>query len=191
SVNNEFLVTLRGDYGATWDGDIEVRRVVLKLYRDRYSSVFFFSTTANDVKLPLVLGRKIILEDITFDYSLFPSSTNVAIPVSFGDRAKNDNGDRYMIPSMISMKNIKVVGRTKGIKLLTSGTTFGEFKTEKSGSIEGDYVRPNVNIYVENVDSDELDTITCSDSINYESEYYPVIDFNLRNSPRIDVNVGN
>lgn len=154
-IGTEFI-HLRQDYGARWIGDIDIKKCRLVIDDGTKDVAVFHSNPANfDYKYPIGYGRSIKIEDFTLDFSNFPISTSVARMMSIASFSKTTNGSRLIFPNHIEFKNIKVVGRNKGIRIVEIKNP-ASYDLLKEGSYDGHKLVPNCFMHFENIQSEKV-----------------------------------
>lgn len=185
---NTFL-NFRRDYGAKWDGNIRITGCTLKPVRNGVASIIYQQMMDFDYQYPIGHGRSIKIQDFTIDYRAAPNSSSTCWLIHTVNFSKIENGDRLFFPSFVEIRNIRVVGREKGIRLFELPAP-GDFHVDRTGSYDGVQLRANShwifdNIQLENTPLDKPTDPSKShlrlggtSKINYADEHalYPKIE---------------
>ena len=145
------LVNFRRDYGAKWDGNIDIRGCTLKPSSNGRVAVLSYQPSNFDYQYPIGFGRSINIQDLRIDYSAAPESTNVCRLMDIVPFSKTDNGTRLFFPNQITFRDISVQGRQKGVRLIRIPNP-QHYEIAREGSYDGDQLTPNCTIICDNVD---------------------------------------
>ncbi|HLS27138.1 MAG TPA: hypothetical protein VK041_00695 [Opitutales bacterium] len=197
---NHFL-NLRRDYGAKWDGDIRLNGCKLKPTSNGVVSIIYQRPANFDYQYPIGVARSIQITDLTVDYSAAPNSTATCWLINTVNFSKTNNGDRLFYPDFAEFRNIRVVGREKGIRLFELPAP-GDFEINRKGSYDGVQLRANSRLIFDNIQLEELHPENPDDASNahlrlggaskieYADEHalYPQIEF--KNCENLNVYLG-
>ena len=164
SVDRFIFLELRGDYGAHWDGNITIKNC--KLFGDLLSEdhqIILHHQNGEEFGFPLVFGQNIKVENFTFDYTALPTQDKAAHLINYRNPVTPTkylyNDKLITLPENIEMKNIHVIGRTKGVKLFNLRYPH-LYQTGKlnSRTVTRNHVslKTNANYQFENIDVDKL-----------------------------------
>ena len=153
--DNHFL-DFRRDYGAKWDGNISIRNCRLRPSRDWESSVVRSVAADFNYGYPIGMGRNIFVENFVVDYRAVPESAKACWLIRSSDFSQSKDGDRSFFPISIVFKNISVLSRSKGVKMIHIPDP-GGFRLEKEGEFDGAVYRANAFLHFSNIDLDTED----------------------------------
>lgn len=165
TVDGWTYVNFRGDYGSTWNGDINIDDATLRINGDGSPNILYFSPSGTaDYGYPVIYGHRVIVENFTFDFSAKPNNDQEALLVRYG-LARKTGTERIALPEFMSFKNVTTT-REKGVRLLDIQTP-SEFRThEKSSYVLKtgfNNIKPNATYIFENVKTTSTPTSTYAD----------------------------
>lgn len=146
------FIQFRNDFGSRWDGDIRIRNCRLVVADGAAESMFLFYNTANfNYKYSLGYGRTIQVEDIVIDYTNTPAPDGISTLMKTATLSRTTNGDRLQFPVRLEFRNVTVVGREKGVRLMRIFFP-GTYYVAKAGGYDGKQLTTNCTIRFENID---------------------------------------
>ena len=122
------LLSLRSDYGSTWDGDIIIRNCTLKAYpgSKELSIVNGINDGSHDFGYPCQLPSSITVDGLVIDDSQITDTEKYTGPTvlsSFGRKASQEEPFPFGTECKITLKDVSVTsGRT--LKLVTNPEAF-------------------------------------------------------------------
>jgi len=185
SCSGQSFLSFRSDYGSRWNGDITIRNSTFKVNSDRKSlAILSFAPRDFDYKYPIRFGRKIIIEDFKIDFSSRKSLDATCWVMRVPEFSEMDHGENIKIPDQIQFENIGVVGREKGVRLITLGDQRG-YRVDKKGGYADAVLRTNASYIFSNVELEDLSNednqyhfeIGNSDLALSEYSLYPSVQF--------------
>jgi hypothetical protein len=147
------FITLRGDFGSTWEGDVKIKNSRLICADGTTSSrlKLFYTDITNDWDYghDIRLFNSIEVDGFVFDFTGKNNPGEVQALIWYG---VPNAANKVYIAEDIKFKNIKVKGRTKGISAINISNAHAV--TSKNTGVDGDFdtFKPTANIYIENVD---------------------------------------
>ncbi|MDF2713086.1 MAG: hypothetical protein K0R28_11 [Paenibacillus sp.] len=149
------FIQFRNDYGSRWDGDIRIRNCRLVVADGMAESMFLFYNTANfNYKYSLGYGRTIQVENIVIDYTNTANPDGISTLMKTATLSRTSSGDRLQFPVRLEFRNVTVVGREKGVRLMRIFFP-GTFYVAKAGGYDGKQVTANCTIRFENIDCEK------------------------------------
>lgn len=186
SCSGSMFVNFRSDYGSKWDGDITITNSVFKVKWDLNNiSILNFAPRDYDYKYPIRFGRNIRIENFKVDFSGVEQKEATCLIMRVPSFSEMKHGDRILFPNSINFENIQVVGREKGLRLLTLADQ-GGYKVDKKGGYQRNVLHSNVSFNFNNIQLEDLSdekyqfhfTIrTSNKEILKENSLYPSITF--------------
>lgn len=145
--HSDSLVTLRSDYGGTWDGDIYIKNII-HYPKSSFSIINANTNLAYDFGVKLCYGRNMVMvEDYVVDTGATLTSTLIDSTVSTTDNVQ----DYYLAKSFI-FRNIKSVNNDLTLYLFNQ---LSSLTCEAQGSVatigQRVHVTPNTSITIDNV----------------------------------------
>ncbi len=144
------FVNFRRDYGAKWDGNIEIRGCRLKPSGNGRVSVLSYHPDDFDYQYPIGLGKTIRIEDLIIDYSAAPNSTAPCWIMHNVPFSKTANGARLFFPTHIEFRNILVQGRPTGVRLLRLPAPH-HYHLRSEGAYDSSQLLGNCRMIFENI----------------------------------------
>lgn len=186
---NTFL-NFRQDYAATWEGDIRVKNGRLVATNSGEQKALFFDMSDFDHKLTQTLGRTIDIDGFVFDYRGV-TNTSPAKLIKVPTFSKRTDGGRVEFPSSVTIKNVSVLGRDKGVRIIDIMDPTSFKLKNKGGYVPFESVKTNSRLLFENIELEDSTDLISQDTtalvffINgvatkaYEDEYalYPYVEF--------------
>ncbi len=151
---NQF-VNFRQDYGAVWDGDINIRNSRLLPVSEGETAVLYNLPSNFDYGYRVGAARTIKIEDFTVDYSAVPNSISTCWLMALVPFSISEKGSRLFFPHDATFCNILVTGRGQGIRLLKIIQPAG-YDLERDGSYDGVRVQPNSRLFFENIQLEKI-----------------------------------
>ena len=151
--NNEQYVLFRNDYGAIWNGKIQIDNGVFNVLKSTpLVKILKFSDIRNDFNYidELSVGSEIIINDFKFNFADVESVRNTCL-IDLPTFAESDY-HKIKFPSLIDIKNV-TTNRTKGVTLMIVPSN--KYKMSKKNDISSDYMRHNATMIFENIQTDE------------------------------------
>lgn len=149
---SRFFVNFRTDYGAKWDGGIYIRNCRFKPPVSPTAAVMYFIPQNVKYGYPIGLAHSIHVENLKIiqpEHSSTPPCWMIYAPPF----SKTKEGVRLFFPRDIIMKNIRVEGGRKGVRIMKLKDPEQFFVKDKPG-ITG---IPNSQILLEDIDLEPLD----------------------------------
>ena len=150
------FIGFRSDYGSKWDGRIRLRGCTLKPVSNGGVSVLGYGMRDVDYKYPIGYARSVAIEDLTIDYSAAPGSEGQCWLMSTREFSQTQAGARLFFPTSIEFRDIRVVGRDQGVRLIRIPRP-QHYDLGHPGGYDGARLAANCRIDVENV---QLETLT-------------------------------
>ena len=151
--NNEQYVFFRNDYGAKWDGKIEIKNGVFNvLVSTPLVKILQFSNIRNDFNYidGLSVGSEIIIKGFKFNFTDVKSVRDTRL-IDFPSFAESTY-HKIKFPSLIEIKNV-TTNRVKGVTLMIIPSN--KYQMSKKNNISSDYMRHNATMVFENIQTDE------------------------------------
>lgn len=151
--NNEQYVAFRNDYGAKWDGKIQIENGVFNVLKSTpLVKILQFSNIRNDFNYidELSVGSEIIINDFKFNFKDSESERDtrlIDLP-SFAESAFH----KIKFPSLIEIKNV-TTNRSKGVTLMIMPSN--KYQMANKNNISSDYMIHNATMFFENIQTDE------------------------------------
>ncbi|WP_181349385.1 hypothetical protein [Thalassobacillus sp. CUG 92003] len=166
SVKKNSFIFFRGDYGSKWDGDIDIDNCTQKIQDTETAYILEFVGQDTDYGYIITNGKNININNFTFDYD-DPSNDNIARLMTFHtDGLITTTNERRRFPTQINVKNVKVQGRDKGIRLFHMADPINYY-VPKVGSIDSDEVTTNTTWHFENLELESMSAPTNSIGQNH------------------------
>jgi len=152
---NDFL-NFRRDYGAKWDGEIIMRNCTLQPSSE--GRVTLMNFTANDFHYgyPIGLAHAIQVEDMIFDFTTAPNNSAPCWLFRTSEFSMTSEGERLFFPGYINLKNIKVKGRQRGIRIMKL-VDAKNYYLLKRGDYDGSMMQSNCSMVLDQVDLEPLE----------------------------------
>ncbi|MDZ7616415.1 MAG: hypothetical protein U1E05_05380 [Patescibacteria group bacterium] len=136
------FINFRRDYGATWDGPIRIRGCTLKPSGNGTVSVLSMVPADFDYQCPVGLGTSIDITDLTIDYAVAPASDAPCWLMNIASFSRNQHGQRLFFPQLLCFRNIRVVNREKGVRLLSIPNPY-QYDLRRPGGCDDNRIDPN------------------------------------------------
>ncbi len=147
--SNSFI-SFRRDFGAKWDGDIRIRNCKHAPTGMGETAILAMAADNFDYKYPIGYGRTIKVEDMVVDFSSAPASKGIAWLLKTSPFSKATDGQRVFFPSHMEFKNVVVLGREQGMRLISIPDPQG-FKLEKRGGYDKVQLTANSKMIFEDI----------------------------------------
>jgi len=144
------FISLRGDYGAKWDGPIRLRGCTLKPSGNGRVAVLSMRPSDFDYQYPIGHGTSVTIEDLTVDYSAAPASTDACWLMDIAGFSRNKAGQRLFFPTRLTFRDIAVVGREQGVRLLRIPQPY-HYDLRRDGGCDERGLRANCHLVCERV----------------------------------------
>ena len=110
------FVTFRSDYGSIWDGPIEIddSKLVISKPTNTKHFIAYFGAEALDFGQDIYFGHSVKIHNFTFEYLV--GNDNDA-NIIYTTNARDFGGRKPYFPDNIDIRNVKVTGRDKGVKV--------------------------------------------------------------------------
>lgn len=164
SCSNRFFVSFRRDYGAKWEGNITIKNCRYHPAPGNSHAVLFFQPADFEYGYPTGMAHSINVENLVIDYKDHPEIDSACWLVQTPDFAISKGGDRQFFPRQILMKDIRVVGRGKGVRLLKLHDP-SHYTLSKAGNLTDYQLETNALMLFEDIDLEEI-TEQSADSEN-------------------------
>lgn len=149
------FVSFRRDYGSTWDGRIRLRGCTLRPPGSGGVTVLDYRMADFDYQYPVGYGRSITIDDLIVDYSAAPDSTAQCWLMNVVPFSRAQHGGRLFFPTQVTLRNVRVIGREQGVRLMRIPSP-QDYDLRYPGGYDGDRLRHNCEITVENVQLERL-----------------------------------
>lgn len=186
------FIDFRVDYGAKWDGSIRLTKCRLVVTNGSAEAVALHCVPANfDYKYPIGYGRSIKVEDFVFDYTGIPNPTGICRIMKIAAFSKiTSTSERLFFPNSIEFRDISVVGREKGVRMLEIPNPLS-FNLGKPGGYDANRITTNCHMRFINIQSEKVPPQTSQSTTHvnfllnalatapYDDSYalYPKIEF--------------
>ncbi|WP_157279135.1 hypothetical protein [Proteiniphilum acetatigenes] len=179
------FINFRSDYGSRWDGDITITNSLFKVSRNLPNiSILNFSPHNFDYKYPIRFGRNIRIENFKVDFSGVEQKEATCWVMRVPQFSVMEHGERLYFPNFIKFKNIEVIDRKKGIRLL-SVPDQGGYQVDKYGGYKNNILQTNVILNFNNIQLEDLSkeinqyhfTMQSPEKALYNNSLYPSILF--------------
>lgn len=144
------FISFRPDYGARWDGPIRLRGCTLKPSGNGRVAVLSMQPSDFDYKYPLGLGTSVSIEDLRIDFSAAPESKEPCWLMSIPAFSVNQHGQRLFFPERLVFRDIAVVGREQGVRLIRIPDPW-HYVLPRAGGCDNGRLRPNCTLVCERV----------------------------------------
>ncbi|MDA0709572.1 MAG: hypothetical protein O3B73_05100 [bacterium] len=151
---NQF-VNFRSDYGAKWDGHIQLRGCTLKPSSKGNTSIFQHRMSNFDYQYPIGFAKTIKVQDLVIDYSAVPTSKSPCYLMDIVPFSRTDQGARLFFPSRAEFQNVTVEGRDQGVRLMRIPSPY-HFDVGKKGSYTKSQLQTNSTLIFDNVQLEKL-----------------------------------
>ncbi|HEY0668423.1 MAG TPA: hypothetical protein VGD22_09630 [Sphingobacteriaceae bacterium] len=184
------FINFRRDYGSKWDGDIRISncRFFPSASHDDAKAILSYFPMDFDYKYPIGMGRSIIVENFEVDYTGNDSKA-ICWLIKAPQFSKAKHGERVFFPNYIEFRNVRVVGRESGLRLMIIMNP-QVLNTRKKGGYDGVQLESNSRIVFNNIQLEKLQDsdvikdkeahflIERAKEVRYEDEYalYPEIE---------------
>lgn len=155
NCSNRFFVSFRRDYGAKWDGNITIRNCRYYPAPGNFHAVLFFQPADFEYGYPTGMAHSIKVENLTIDYKDHPDIGETCWLIQTPDFSVSKGGDRQFFPGQVLMKDISVVGRHKGVRLLKLHDP-SYYQVTKAGKLTDYQLDTNATLIFENIDLEEI-----------------------------------
>ncbi|PJZ19819.1 hypothetical protein CEW46_21250 [Bacillus cereus] len=154
------FIDFRPDYGSKWDGNIYINNCRQVMIDNNNGWILAFAPNKVDYAYPITLGKQIKVTNFTFDYTSYPSATAPAGLMLIPNFATFPTNDRIKLPNNMEFDNIRVTGRSKGLRLLSIGCP-EEFMMETAGLYDESKLLLNTNctMIFRNIDTERFSNI--------------------------------
>lgn len=159
--SRRYFVSFRRDFGSTWDGDICINNCKHAIATNGKGGILGFSTADFNYHYPIQLGRHISIHNFVVDYNDVTDSTEPYWLMRVPSFSQMKHGERLRFPEKIICKDIRVVGRKQGVRLLAIDNP-QSYQLTKPGKDDGDFLQNNGTFLFDNI---QLEQINNPDSI--------------------------
>uniref|UniRef100_A0AAU8BBC3 Tail fiber n=1 Tax=Bacillus phage Adastra TaxID=3143958 RepID=A0AAU8BBC3_9CAUD len=172
TVYTSTLVNFRQDYGSTWEGDIRIKGCRLSVPSNAIASVLKFSPKSIDYGYKVYFGKTVAVEDVLLDYT---GVTNSELAYLFNHNNQRSTGtSNVYMPATMTFKDVRVAGRSRGVRLLTTLTPLG-FRSPSGNHSYGSSSESLVtNAYYKFEGIDTEDIVSEPQSVTDTHMYMPV-----------------
>lgn len=150
TVDGNSFVNFRPDYGARWDGPIRLRGCTLRPHSDGTVSVLRMRPGDFNYQYPVGFGTSVAIEDCRIDYSAAPTSTSPCWLMDIAPFSQNQHGQRLFFPRWLLFRNIVVIGREQGVRLLRIPNPY-QYDLRRAGGCDESRLRPNCTLICDHV----------------------------------------
>jgi hypothetical protein len=151
---NQF-VNFRSDYGAKWDGHIQLRGCTLKPSSKGNTSIFQHRMSNFDYQYPIGFAKSIKVQDFKIDYSAVPTSKSPCYLMDIVPFSKTDQDARLFFPSRAEFQNITVEGREQGVRLMRIPSPY-HYDVRQKGSYTKSQLQTNSTLIFNNIQLEKL-----------------------------------
>ncbi|WIT25833.1 hypothetical protein [Bacillus phage SPO1L1] len=166
------FASFRQDYGSTWEGDIRIKGCRLVPPSNAITSVLKFNPRSIDYGYKVHFGKTVHVEDLLLDYTGITNS-ELSYLIDHNNQRSTGTNNVYM-PARIVFKDIRVLGRSRGVRLLTTLTPLG-FRSPLGNHSYGsssESLVTNAHYKFENIDTEDI--IAEPQSVTDTHMYMPV-----------------
>jgi|GEM_PF-437957 len=149
------FINFRSDFGAVWNGDINIRNCRMMLAGEGEAAIMRNRMADFEFGYPIGAARSISVEDLTIDYNGFPNAKAACWLMDIVPFGKTKTGRRLFFPSRVSFKNVQVVGRSQGVRLVQIQQP-ANYEMPNEGSYDGVLLETNTRLFFENVQLEKL-----------------------------------
>lgn len=194
SCAGQRFVSFRSDYGSKWDGDIKITNSTLRVIRElKNFSILSFAPSNFDYKYPIRFGKRITIENFKVDFRAVENKDAICWIMTTPRFSEMDHGDRISLPEYIKFENIHVVGRDKGLRLLSLANQ-GGYEVDKAGEYSDGILTTNASISFENIQLEDISQLknqyhfimTHDEKSLDEHSFYPSVHFSNCSNIAID-----
>lgn len=152
--NGNHFLNFRPDYGSKWDGPIRMTNCTLRPTSNGQVAVLSFQPRDFDYKYPIGYGTSIHIENLRIDYAAAPDSTAPCTLMRTAPFSRIQQGARLFFPRKIVFRDIVVVNRPLGVRLMEIPDPW-HFDLRREGGYDENGLRPNCHILCERVDLEQ------------------------------------
>lgn len=149
------FVNFRSDYGSRWDGRVRLRGCTLRPTGEGGVAVLHYRPRDFDYQYQIGYGRDIEIEDLRIDYAAAPASVAPCWLLQAVDFSRTSDGSRVFFPRRILFRQVRVEGRSQGVRLLRLPDPT-HYDVGAKGGEEGGLLRSNCEIICEDVQLEGL-----------------------------------
>lgn len=149
------FIHFRPDYGSRWDGRIRLRGCTLKPVSAGGVAVLDYRMADFDYQYPIGFGRDIAIEDLVIDFAAVPDSEAPCWLLFTVPFSRASSGGRLFFPDRITFRDVRVLGRDRGVRLLRAPSP-QHYLLSRPGGIRGGRLHANCDIEVEGVQLESL-----------------------------------
>jgi hypothetical protein len=149
------FVSFRRDYGAKWDGHIQLRNCRLMPASNYGVTVLSFRPADFEYKYPIGIARGIRVDNLIIDYQSVPESRSACWLMDIAPFSQTSGQSRLFFPEQIEFRNVTVEGRDQGVRVLKAAEPF-HYELRRDGGYDGNQLVPNCSVVVKNVQLEQL-----------------------------------
>jgi hypothetical protein len=184
------FVEFRQDYGSRWNGDIIITNSKLLVYNQNIEArIIDFNPADFDYKYDIIFANKILVNTFTFDFSNSGNNAG-AWMMKIPNFSSGSNVGRIRFPNDLQFINVKVQGRTKGLKFLQIFDPL-DYTLTQTGSYNVNDIKPNCYMKFEDIQSEEINNglITSTNNVHFIINTTAVSTYTDENSlyPKVDI----
>lgn len=153
-VFNNSFVNFRADYGAKWDGPIRITNCRAIIQTDANASLISMLPGDFDYRYPIVLGERISVDNFIFD-SRASWDKAVYTLIRFPAFSASKEGGRLVFPSSISLRQVEVQGRSRGVQLFSLPDVSSFLAGSRPGGMKNGVLHTNASIQCEHIQLDD------------------------------------
>lgn len=153
-LGNQFI-NFRYDFGAVWKGDIRISNCRLMPHSKGEVSVLRHVIADFHFGYDLGPAHTVKVEDLIIDYSNAPDSDNSCWMQTVLPFSKTESGLRLFYPYNLVFRNVRVSGRTKGVRLIKLPQPYS-FDMGRAGSYDGIQLQPNGILVFDNIQLEKI-----------------------------------
>ena len=155
TCGSQSFVNFRRDFGSKWDGRIRVVNCRLEPPSASGSAVLSFRPADFDYKYPIGLAHAIHLEDLVIDYSGNPANDQPCWLIQTPQMSKTEAGEHLFFPRDLVVRNVSVIGREQGVRLMELVQP-QHYRVDRKGGYDGVQLHTNARIIFEQVQLEDL-----------------------------------
>lgn len=176
--SSRFFVNFRSDYGAKWDGDVRIIQCKFTPPISPLTAVMYFMPQNFEYGYPIGIAHSISIENLHIE-QLEDTSLSPCWIIYAPSFSRTNKGDRLFFPRDITLKNIRVRGGRKGVRImkLTNPQHFiVRDRPNNNGYANSQLLLEDIDLeYVDNRDTQQMEAnmqFIANDTSFVEEELY-------------------
>ncbi len=149
------FVNFRRDFGSKWDGPIRLVGCTLKPSGNGEVSVLAMNPADFDYRYPVGFGTSVTIENLRIDYSAAPENADPCWLMSIPAFSVNREGERLFFPHRLTFRNIDVVGREQGVRVMRIADP-RHYDVRRNGGVDDGGLRANCLLICEKVQLEKM-----------------------------------